>query len=327
MIPAISTDPGHAGLAGAGPDASGRPLSAIIDAARAAVQEVLDISGPEDGYTAIARLSGHLAAMWRTVYPLAAARFGADRQLQEVCLRRARTVAWTLRLLECQLSGEVSAVGRPVKGVAARLAEHLSSYRTAEQALVTWIEDRLTAARRDQLARDYRRALTRAPTRPTRGARVRGRCAAWRSGCTAGGTGCSTGRTARACAGSPQASHTTLATRRCPHSCSSTNGGPASPARCSSPQRISVRITGYNSRPASVSRYSYLAGCSLYCRRSRIPAPVSERRRAASVSRGAPVRLIIWSKRRLPRNTSRTASSAHFSPTIASVRAMEHARG
>ena len=153
MIPAINTDPAYAGLAGAGPDATGRPLSVIIDAAQAAVQEVLDITGPENGYTAIARLSGHLAAMWRTVYPLAATRFGADRQLQAVCLRRARTVAWTLRLLECQLSGEASAVGRPVTASSARLAEHLGSYRTAEQALITWLEDRLTAARLDQLAR------------------------------------------------------------------------------------------------------------------------------------------------------------------------------
>ena len=166
MIPAINTDPAYAGLAGAGPDATGRPLSVIIDAAQAAVQEVLDITGPEDGYTAIARLSGHLAAMWRTVYPLAATRSGADRQLQAVCLRRARAVAWTLRLLECQLSGEASAVGRPVTASSATLAEHLVSYRTAEQALVTWLEDRLTAARLDRLARDYRRALTRAPTRP-----------------------------------------------------------------------------------------------------------------------------------------------------------------
>ena len=166
MIPAISTDPAYAGLAGAGPDTTGRPLSVIIDAAQAAVQEVLDITGPEDGYTAIARLSGHLAAMWRTVYPLAATRSGADRQLQAVCLRRARTVAWTLRLLECQLSGEASAVGRPVTASSARLAEHLGSYRTAEQALITWLEDRLTAARLDRLAKAYRSALTRAPTRP-----------------------------------------------------------------------------------------------------------------------------------------------------------------
>src|SRR5438094_1467340 len=135
------------------------------------------------------------------------------------------------------------------------------------------------------------------------------------------------GVTVRASAGPPHASHTTLAARRWPHACSSTMGGPSSPARCSSPQRISVRITGYSSRPACVSRYSCLAGCSLYCRRSRIPAPTSERSRAASVSRGAPVRRTISSKRRLPRNTSRTASSAHFSPTISSVRATEHSRG
>ena len=166
MIPAISTDPAYAGLAGAGPDTTGRPLSVIIDAAQAAVQEVLDITGPENGYTAIARLSGHLAAMWRTVYPLAATRSGADRHLQVVCLRRARAVAWTLRLLECQLSGEASAVGRPVTASSARLAEQLGSYRTAEQALVAWVEDQLTAARLDRLAKAYRSALTRAPTRP-----------------------------------------------------------------------------------------------------------------------------------------------------------------
>ena len=58
-------------------------------------------------------------------------------------------------------------------------------------------------------------------------------------------------------------------------------------------------------------------------RRSRIPVPTRVRRRAARVSRGAPVRRTISSNRRLPRNTSRTARRAHFSPTISSVRAME----
>ncbi len=42
---------------------------------------------------------------------------------------------------------------------------------------------------------------------------------------------------------------------------------------------------------------------------------------------GAPVRATIWSKRRTPRNTSRTASSAHFSPTTSRVRATEQVRG
>jgi hypothetical protein len=48
------------------------PLSAFVDGIRDAVQRVPDVAEPEAGYQAIARLSGHLAAMWRTVYPSAA---------------------------------------------------------------------------------------------------------------------------------------------------------------------------------------------------------------------------------------------------------------
>lgn len=117
-------------------------------------------------YMVIARLSGHLAAMWRAIYPHASSRLGADGQLRAACLSRARTVGWTLRLLECHLSGESSAVGRPVQDVPAMLAEHLRSYQSAERALVTWLEDQLPAEGRNRLALGYERALTRAPTRP-----------------------------------------------------------------------------------------------------------------------------------------------------------------
>ncbi len=46
------------------------------------------------------------------------------------------------------------------------LAQRLDDYRPAERALVTRLEDQLTAAGREHLARKYRRALTHAPTRP-----------------------------------------------------------------------------------------------------------------------------------------------------------------
>ena len=127
--------------------------------------------------------------------------------------------------------------------------------------------------------------------------------------------------------GSPQAWQVSWATSWCPQRCSRTSGGPSSPARYLSPQRISVAMTGYRSRPASVRWYSKRAGCSLYRRRSRIPAATRVRSRAASVSRGAPVRRTISSNRRSPRKTSRIASSAHFSPTMSRVRAMEQIRG
>ena len=143
-----------------------RPLAAFIDATQGAVPTVQDVGEPDTGYRAIARLSGHLAAMWRTVYPQAASRAGADGQLRAACLSHGREVEWTLRLLQCQLSGEVSTVGRSATSVLTMLAHRLDSYRSAERALVTWLEDQLAAEGRERLATRYRRALTHAPTRP-----------------------------------------------------------------------------------------------------------------------------------------------------------------
>ena len=142
-----------------------RPLAAFIDATQGAVHVVYD-DEPQAGYRAIARLSAHLAAMWRAVYPRADGQFGADGRLRAACLSRAREVEWTLRLLQCQLSGEVSTIGHSAAAVVTLLVQRLDSYRSAERALVTWLEDQLAAEGREKLARKYRRALTRTPTRP-----------------------------------------------------------------------------------------------------------------------------------------------------------------
>ena len=121
---------------------AGRPLAAGIGATQGAVGEVQDVDEPEVGYRAIARLSGHLAAMWCTVYPHADGHVGTDGQLRTVCLSRAREVEWALRLFQCQLSGCVSAVGRPPAAGLIMLAQRLDSYRSAEQVLVTWLAAR-----------------------------------------------------------------------------------------------------------------------------------------------------------------------------------------
>ena len=85
------------------PDSTaGRPLAAGIGATQGAVGEVQDVDEPEVGYQAIARLSGHLAAMWRTVYPHADGHVGTDGQLRAVCLIRAREVEWALRLFHAR---------------------------------------------------------------------------------------------------------------------------------------------------------------------------------------------------------------------------------
>jgi hypothetical protein len=145
---------------------AGRPLAAFIDATQGAVGEVRDVDEPDSGYRAVARLSGHLAAMWRAVYPRAHDQLDANGHLRAACLSRAREVEWTLRLFQCQLSGDVSATGHSATAVLALLAQRLDSYRSAERALVTWLEDRLAADAREKLARKYHRALSRAPTRP-----------------------------------------------------------------------------------------------------------------------------------------------------------------
>lgn len=155
---------GRGGLAIDDEQAMSRPLATLIGATHGAVHEVLDV--PDRGYRAIARLSGHLAAMWRTVYPGAAGHPGGGGPLRAACLRGAREVEWTLRHLECQLSGEVAAAGRPAAATRAALARQLASYQAAERALVSWLEDELDAGHLEQLARNYRRALGRAPTRP-----------------------------------------------------------------------------------------------------------------------------------------------------------------
>ena len=145
-----------------------RPLTAVIGTTRDAVHEVLD--RPEaDALTrhkGIARLSGHLAVMGRTVYPRAGHWPGIGVQLKVECLRQAREVQWTMRALECHLSGCTSAAGRPVRAVGATLSRQLDGYWVAERELVQWVEAQLDTAGQERLAGAYWRALRQAPTRP-----------------------------------------------------------------------------------------------------------------------------------------------------------------
>jgi hypothetical protein len=144
----------------------GRPLAASIDVTEGAVRAVQHADEPMTGYKAIARLSVHLAAMWRAVYPHADGRSGTDGQLRADCLSRAREVEWALRLFQGQLSGEATTMNWSAEATLALLAQRLDGYRSAERALVTGLEAQLAEERREELASKYRRALSRAPTRP-----------------------------------------------------------------------------------------------------------------------------------------------------------------
>jgi len=104
--------------------------------------------------------------MQRAVYPAASRRHGENQHLLKECRARARETGWALRLLECHLAGEAAAVGREPGTVQAHLGQCLDAYQSAERALVTGMEERLTASESEQLALGYRAALARAPTRP-----------------------------------------------------------------------------------------------------------------------------------------------------------------
>ena len=167
-----------------------RPLATFIGATHGAVHEVLDV--PDRGYRAIARLSGHLAAMWRTVYPSAASQPGGGGPLRAACLRRAREVEWTLRHLECQLSGEVAAASGRRRPPARHWPGSSAATRPPNRPWSAgWRTSSTPGTRRSWPGNTGAPWAARPPGR-TRGARVPGRCAGPRSGCTAAGTGSST---------------------------------------------------------------------------------------------------------------------------------------
>jgi hypothetical protein len=76
------------------------------------------------GHPAVVRLSGHLAAMQRTVYPAARRRLGDDLSLLRECRAHARETGWALRLLHCHLAGD----GAAGAGWAGRLAFRLHAF-------------------------------------------------------------------------------------------------------------------------------------------------------------------------------------------------------
>jgi hypothetical protein len=140
-------------------------LQATAEATHRGVLEHLAAGTPESGYIAIARLSGHLAAMRRAVCTPVRKR-PACRELVAGCCAEGRRLEWALRLLQCCLAGEVFAVRLHPESVSAHLRLRLDGYLAAERALAAWIEGELPAGDRERLAAAYLRSLARAPTRP-----------------------------------------------------------------------------------------------------------------------------------------------------------------
>jgi len=142
------------------------PLGPLIGATYEVAMRTLGEVAPASSYQALARLSGHLAAMQRAVYPVAGRRLGEGKQLLAACLAEAREAEWALRLLECRLAGEASTASRDLQVVHTWLAQCLDAYQSAEMSLLMQLEERLTVTELEQLALGYCAALARAPTRP-----------------------------------------------------------------------------------------------------------------------------------------------------------------
>ena len=148
------------------PPGGARDLPAVIGATHRAVLSDLAGATAESGYLAIARLSGHLAAMRRSVCSPLRKRPGSPQDLIARCCTQGRAAEWSLWLLQGRIAGDMLASSVSLDSVYALLGQQLTDYTAGERALLAWIEGELPAADRERLAAGYRRCLTHGPTRP-----------------------------------------------------------------------------------------------------------------------------------------------------------------
>jgi hypothetical protein len=143
-----------------------RDLPAVIGAAHRAVLSELAGTTAESGYLAIARLSGHLAAVRRAVCTPLRKRPGSPQALISRLCARGRAAEWSLWLLQGRIAGDMLASSVSLDSVYALLEQQFTDYMAGELALLAWIEMELPAADRERLAAGYLRCLAHGPSRP-----------------------------------------------------------------------------------------------------------------------------------------------------------------
>jgi hypothetical protein len=148
------------------PTGGTRDLPAVIGAAHRAVLNELAGATAESGYLAIARLSGHLAAVRQAVCTPLRKRPGSPLALISRLCAQGRAAEWSLWLLQGRIAGDMLASSVSLDSVYALLDQQLTDYRAGERALLAWIEVELPAADRERLAAGYLRGLAHSPTRP-----------------------------------------------------------------------------------------------------------------------------------------------------------------
>lgn len=148
------------------PAGGARDLPAVIGATHRAVLGELAATTVESGYLAIARLSGHLAAMRRSVCSPLRKRPGSPQDLIARCCTQGRAAEWSLWLLQGRIAGDMLASSVSLDSVYALLGQQLTDYTAGERALLAWIEEELPIADRERLAAGYLGCLAHGPTRP-----------------------------------------------------------------------------------------------------------------------------------------------------------------
>lgn len=165
---------------------SSRDHKVLIDVEHA--HERASAALDEQGVSSLAAVtwaSAHLAAVQRTLYPLAAGTLtgGPDRVRSQLAVdHRLQQVLWQL---DRRLTGDVHLSSLSVAVLEAEVRHTLQEHTAGERSLVTDLEAVLDAKQQRALGIALDRAMLRGPNRPhpnTRHGRFSGRLAFWFDG-------------------------------------------------------------------------------------------------------------------------------------------------
>ena len=142
-----------------------RDLASVVDFAETEAERLLDTDGapPLD---VVAWLSAHMAALDRTVYPVAKRAIPDGPRLvgrqREISSRLARL----LRVVERRHSGDVLASGLSSDRLSASLRTLLDEHHAAEREMLDGLAATLDDDAKTALVESYESAMKHAPTRP-----------------------------------------------------------------------------------------------------------------------------------------------------------------
>jgi hypothetical protein len=140
-------------------------LTCVVEDAHAQASGALD---PESfsPLDAVAWLSAHLAAVGRTIGPVATRRLGESAVILREGHRRDLELERMLRIAERRHSGDVLASGLDIERLRTSIVSRLDSHAELEHRRLAALADLLDDDEQRQLAESYLDALVKAPTRP-----------------------------------------------------------------------------------------------------------------------------------------------------------------